>query len=700
MKTKEELPKKPGSRKRKKLIIAAIGVLVLLGAAAVLILVFGRSVTQSPKELLTSYVSAIGKKDYDAAYKLLDADSTAGTTKKAFTERYTNIYEGIEAADVKVSGVTEDKKAKKLTYHLSMESVAGKLSFDSAASYVRTKDGYRLVWKDALILPGLTSTDKVRISTDEAARGSIYDRNGVLLAGAGTASSVGIVPGKLTDRQGAIDTLSKLLSVDTDTIEQKLNANWVKDDLFVPIRTIKKTEVGSTASEEAAQYLALTDQLLAIPGVMVSDTPVRSYPLGAAGAHLVGYMQAVTADDLKEHAGEGYEENDMIGKSGMESLYEKELKGTDGHVIYIEDENGKKKTVLANVDKKDGTDIHLTIDANLQQTLYDHFKEDKSCSVAMNPYTGEVLALLSTPSFDSNDFILGMTDEEWDTLNKDEKQPMYNRFRQVFAPGSSFKPVIAAIGLDDDSLDPNKDYGASGLSWQKDDSWGSYKVTTLHEYSPATMENALIYSDNIYFAKAALGIGKDHLESALDKLGFNQKLPFEITMGKSQYANDDHIKTEIQLADSGYGQGEVLVNPLHLAALYTGFLNGGNVLAPRLRTDGNTGTRTWLSQAYEAEHANLVLNALKKVVSDQSGTGHAAYRADLELAGKTGTAEIKESQTDTSGTELGWFAVSTTDPNAAKPFLLLSMVEDVKTSGGSGYVVAKDKQILDAYLPQ
>ena len=104
-----------------------------------------------------------------------------------------------------------------------------------------------------------------------------------------------------------------------------------------------------------------------------------------------------------------------------------------------------------------------------------------------------------------------------------------------------------------------EDFGRSGLSWQKDAGWGDYYVTTLHDYEPATLENALIYSDNIYFAKAALKIGADGLESAFDKLGFGQELPFEIKMSQSQYANEGGIDTEIQLADSGYGQGEMLL---------------------------------------------------------------------------------------------------------------------------------------------
>ena len=294
---------------------------------------------------------------------------------------------------------------------------------------------------------------------------------------------------------------------------------------------------------------------------------MREYPLGEAAAHLVGYVQSVTAEDLEEHAGEGYTANSVIGRSGMEGLFESELKGQNGCRIYIVNSEGKEKEELACILVQHGQDIQLTIDADLQVSLYEQFKEDKSCSVAMNPYTGEVLALVSTPSYDNNDFIMGLSSEQWTALNEDENKPMYNRFRQVWCPGSTFKPITAAVGLESGAIDPMEDYGNVGLSWQKDASWGSYHVTTLHAYEPVILENALIYSDNIYFAKAALKIGSEEMESSLTGLGFNEELPFEIKMAESQYSNTEGIETEIQLADSGYGQGQVLVNPLHMACI-------------------------------------------------------------------------------------------------------------------------------------
>lgn len=130
-------------------------------------------------------------------------------------------------------------------------------------------------------------------------------------------------------------------------------------------------------------------------------------------------------------------------------------------------------------------------------------------------------------------------------------------------------------------------------------------------------------------------------------------MPFEIVMAKSHFSNTENIETEIQLADSGYGQGQILINPLHMACIYTAFCNEGNVIKPRLLYSQETKPEYWIPNAFSVAHTNIVLEGLKKVVNDSHGTGYAAHREDILLAGKTGTAEIKVSKEDTSGTELG-----------------------------------------------
>ena len=692
-------------RKKSRLLwiaIAVIGMAAITVAVCVAEMFKKEDVWKTPEELLVEYMNHIPAQEYEQMYKMLHIEASGNVSQEDFIKRNSAIYEGIEIQNMAVEIIAYDEEQLTVTYQTSFDTVAGEISFENEAFFLEGEDGYKLVWDNSLIFPNLASTDKVRVLTTQANRGEILDRNGRVLAGKGTASSVGIVPGKLENREEAIAKIAELLETTPEVIEKKLSAQWVKDDSFVPIKTIPRVEeielLKVEPDEDVLKEKERHESLLAIPGVMISDVEVREYPLGEAAAHLVGYVQSVTAEDLEEHAGEGYTANSVIGRSGMEGLFEKELKGQNGCRIYIVNSEGKEKEELACILVQHGQDIKLTIDASLQIALYEQFQEDKSCSVAMNPYTGEVLALVSTPSYDNNDFIMGLSSEQWTALNDEEDKPMYNRFRQVWCPGSTFKPVTAAVGLESGAIDPNEDYGNVGLSWQKDASWGSYYVTTLHAYEPVILENALIYSDNIYFAKAALKIGYEEMESSLTQLGFNAELPFEIEMAKSQYSNSESIETEIQLADSGYGQGQVLVNPLHLACIYSAFCNEGNIIKPYLVYQNEVSAEYWISGAFSSETASRVLEGTKKVVNDSHGTGYAAHRDDIVLAGKTGTAEIKASKDDTSGTELGWFAVFTAEETVERPILIISMVEDVKGRGGSGYVVKKDSLVLEEWF--
>ena len=714
--------KKKSRRRRKRtkkvlLLIAGIMGAITLGMAVyMLILTKTGSNLTKPDELLLTYMNYISEQNYKEMYRMLDVDASGQISEEDFIKRNSAIYEGIEVHNITTTIISYDAETPSgypsmpfgdkeernvVHYQTAFDTAAGNISFENEAFFLKGEDGYKLAWSDSLIYPGLSSTDRVRVSTIQAKRGEILDRNDRILAGPGVASSVGIVPGKLENKDSVIEQIAELLGIESEEIEKKLSAKWVKEDSFVPVKTLRKVEeielMSLEPDEEALKEYERQQRLLEIPGVMISDTEVRSYPLKDAAAHLVGYVQNVTAEDLEKHAGDGYTANSVIGRSGAEGLFEKELRGQNGCRIYIVDSDGNEKEELACRIVENGKDIKLTIDSELQNVLYEQFQSDKSCSVAMNPYTGEVLALVSTPSYDNNDFIMGLSSEKWAALNEDENKPMYNRFRQVWCPGSTFKPITAAIGLESGAINPNEDYGNVGLSWQKDASWGSYHVTTLHAYDPVVLENALIYSDNIYFAKAALKIGAEEMKNSLLKLGFQEEMPFEVVMSKSQYSNTENIETEIQLADSGYGQGQILVNPLHMACLYTAFCNKGNVIKPYFVYLPDADPEYWIPNAFSENTTNLVLEGMKKVINDSHGTGYAAHREDILLAGKTGTAEIKVSKEDTSGTELGWFAIFTAEKTEENPILIVSMVEDVKGRGGSGYVVGKDKQVIECF---
>lgn len=686
-------------RQQKRIIITVAGAVILASVATAGILFYRKLTSQTREKAIEEYMSYIEKQEYDKMYELLDESSKKAVSKEDFITRNQNIYEGIEAEKIQLDIPEEQDKDQPLSYRVTMDTLAGELTYDADTFFEKEKGQWHLVWDDSVIFPGLESKDKVSVSSVEAKRGSIYDRNDMLLAGQGEVESVGLVPGKMNiQAEEDIEDLAEILGTTAEFIETQLDASWVQQDSFVPLKKMTQQQLdepyiskdGSTSESGSIQ-----DKLLEYPGVLISKAESRVYPYGECTAHLLGYVQQINAEELEEMKGKGYNEQSVIGKSGLEKLYEDRLREKKGYRISILDEQGEEKQALAVKPAEDGENIKLNIDIRWQQKLYEAYEEDKSCSIVMNPKSGEVLALVSTPSYNSMDFVLGMSQETWDALNNDPNKPMYNRVRETWAPGSSFKPIVGAMGLTTGALTEEEDLGASGLAWQKDESWGNYKVTTLHEYSGgAVLKNALIYSDNIYFAKAALKIGTETFTEELDKMGFNQEIPFDIGMTSSQYSNSETMDSEVQLADSGYGQGQMLVNPLHLACMYSAFFNEGNMIAPYLEYEEGKTASYWAEGVFTPEAANIIYEDLKEVVSNPNGTGYAASKAvGVTLGGKTGTAEIKATQEDENGTELGWFAVYNTGVADSDTILMLNMVEDVKGRGGSGYVVNKDVEI-------
>ena len=674
--------------KNKKVIIIAL-VAVIVICAIIGIVAYINRTKEKPEDVLITYISLINEQKYEEMYNMISNESKEQISQEDFIKRNKNIYEGIDAFDIKVtiSETLKEKGVNKVTYSESMSTSAGTISFTNTAKLVKEDKQYKLNWSSSMIFPELRNTDKVRVSTIEAKRGEILDRNGVKLAENGSISTVGIVPGKLGDnKEESISKISELTGISVDYINTQLSASYVKDDTFVPIKKV------------SASNTTLKEQLLQISGIKIISTEARVYPLGEEAAHLIGYVQAINADELKEKEGKGYSSSSIIGKTGLEQAYEDTLRGIDGTEIYIIDENGTRLKTLAIQDKKDGTDVKLTIDSNIQKQLYYQMKDDKGFFVVMEPKTGELLALVSTPSYDSNDFVLGLTNAQWDELNSDESKPLYNRFLQSYCPGSTFKSITAAVGLTTGKLTTDTTFNYSGLSWQKDKSWGSDYITTLTAYSGAkNIKNALIHSDNIFFGQAAMQIGSKAFCESLDKLGFNEQVDFPLTLKKSQYSNSDKaISTEKKLADSGYGQGDILVNPIHMASIYSAFTNEGNMIKPYIEYKEDAKAEYLKENVFSSESANTVKNDLIQVVENPEGTANDMKVAGVTIAGKTGTAELKTSSTDTESGTLGWFDCFTVDYPSGRDMLIISMVENTQNNrdGGSHYLIKKIRTLF------
>ena len=667
----------------KKIIIPIISI-VIIAIIGITVFIIQKNKAK-PDEIWQKYVTCLNEQKYDEMYDMLTEEAKGRIEKEAFVTRNKNIYEGMDMADMKVEiqNVEKFKDYAKISYKSTMETGAGNIQISNSVKLMKNKkQGYLVDWNHNLIFPQLGATDKVRIKTISAARGEIYDRNDNLLAGGGTALSVGIVPEKLGDsKEESINQIAELLGVTAETINKSLSAGWVKSDSFVPIKKIAKDET------------ELKEKLLQISGVKITTSKERAYPLGEAAAHLTGYVQNITAEELKENQGKGYTNNSVIGKAGLEKQYEERLKGKDGLEIYIEDETGKKKAEITKIEVQNGEKIKLTIDSELQTKLYNELKDNKGLFVVMHPKTGELLALVSTPSYNPNKFITGLSTDEWNEIKENADNPMMARYLQTWCPGSTFKPVTGAIGLTSGTLSTEDTFEYSGLSWKKDNSWGDYNITTLTAYNGLkNLRNALIHSDNIYFAQATLKIGKDSFTKGLKNIKFGEAIDFGLVANKSQYSNSDEIKSETQLADSGYGQGQILVNPVHMASIYSAFANDGNMIKPYLEYKENKNVEYLVKGAFTKEAANTIKEDLIQVVENPEGTANDMKVSGRTIAGKTGTAELKGAKGEEAET-IGWFDCFTADDNQNQ-LLVVGMVEDGRDLGGSHYLIKKIKQIF------
>lgn len=662
---------------KKKILIVIIIVLIILGVGGYF---YYKQISDKPEEILNKYISEINDEKYDEMYELLSENSKQKITKEDFVSRNKKIYQGIDMSNmtIEIKNIQKNGSKRVISYNTKMGAGGGEITFDNEVT-LNNENGYKIEWTSSLIFPDLEDTDKVRVSTSKPSRGKILDRNGKELAGEGTASSIGIVPGKLSEnKEEDINKIAELIGSTSETINKKLQAGWVTDESFVPLKTVSANEN------------ELKDKLLQIKGVKITSTKVRSYALGEAASQLTGYVQTITKEELEKN--EGYTSTSLIGKTGLEKKFEDRLKGKNGVEIYIEDKDGKRKKTLIKQDKLDGEDIKLTIDSNLQQNLYNELKNDEGLFVVMAPNTGEVLALVSTPSIDVNKMVLGVSSEEWNEISNNEKTPMLARYLQKYCPGSTFKPITGGIGLSTNSLSADDTFSYSGLSWQKDASWGTYNITTLTAYSGAkNLKNALIHSDNIYFAQAALKIGNKNMTAGFDKLKFNEDIDFELNLAKSQYSNSGKIEKETLLADTGYGQGQILVNPVHMASIYSAFYNDGNMIKPYLEFKEDKTPTILVQNAFTKEAAEEIKNDLIQVVENPEGTAKDMKMSGITIAGKTGTAELKSSKDEKADT-IGWFDCFTT--NNDNPYLFVGMVEKANTNGGSHYLIPMIKRAI------
>lgn len=656
----------------------------IIAVMLLILLIAGCSKEPTPQDRFSKYIALWNEQKFDKMYDYLSNDAKKKITEEEFTSRYQKIYEDLQITDLKIDfkKPKEDKQAEeeqaKYSFTAKMNSSAGAIEFSYEAKLKKEerdeKKNWYVDWNTGFIFPELQEGDKIGIENIAPTRGEILDRNEIGLAVNGQAYEVGVVAGKMTDQ--AMKPLSSLLKMSPEQINKALSASWVKPELFVPLKKVSMQDEARIA------------QLIALEPVQTKKVNARIYPYGKEAAQLIGYVGSITADELAKLKDKGYTSNDMIGKRGLEQVYDEQLKGKPGVKITIKKKTGDP-VVLAEKPVEDGKNIKLTIDVDVQSAIYEELGKEAGTGAAINPMTGETLALASSPSFDPNQATLGFSAAEWKALQEDKKQPLATRFKQAYAPGSVMKPITAAVALSSGAITPELSVPILGSKWQKDKSWGGYFVTRVHGGSPINLEKAFVFSDNIYFAQAALKTGKDAFAEGLKKFGFEEELTYPFPLEKSTIGTLDR---EIALADSGYGQGQIQMSIVHVLSTYTPLVNNGNMIKPVL-TAGEQQGQVWKEAVVSTEHAGVIAADLRKIVGDAGGTAHAAEMKDYPLAGKTGTAEIKQKQGET-GTENGWFIAY----NSKSPSLMVAMmIENVQGRGGSQVPVKKVKKVFEKF---
>lgn len=670
----------------KKGLLFLLIIFVVLGG--VLMWQFLQADQATPEQVFNDYVKQFSEQNFDDMLHLVSIKELENYnyTKKSLTDKYDAIFSGIEASSINVLSkelhYDEDNKVYKGRFTVTIRTFLGDIQTAYEADFSKEDTdnngkGWKVKWNPSMIFPGMEKGDKINVRTFLPKRGEILDRYGNPLAMDTEVYEMGIIPGKLgSSKEESIKKLSDYFDIPQETFNKALNQKWITNDVFVPIATMPVDfQVDSMAEED-------------LPGISFQSKKIRYYPEKESSAHLIGYVKEVSLDDLEKDS--EYTIGDYIGKSGLEEVYEKQLRGKKGGIIQIQDNLGKQKSIVKKVDAIDGENISLTIDSTLQNEMYEAINQDAGAVTAMNPVTGEILALVSSPSFDPNLMVSGMTVEQWKTYSEDPNLPFLSRFSSLYAPGSTFKAITAAIGLTVGTTFPEKRREISGLRWKKDNTWGGYYVTRVKDVPSVNMIDALAYSDNIYFAQEALDIGADVFEEHARAFGFEEGFSLPIYLKKSQLSNNG-IENEILLADSAYGQGEVLMSPVHLGIAFTPFINGGDMVMPVLIDDEKAPERKTIITNNVANH---VKEALIQVVDRKGGTAHNLKTNKEILGAKTGTAELK-SQKGEDGLENGFAVVFDTN---SPSILITALIEDVKNRGESHYVTAKIKPILDSYL--
>ncbi len=490
----------------------------------------------------------------------------------------------------------------------------------------------------------LSENNRIRIKRLKAPRGNVYDYRGILLAGNQPSFNLYVVKEDLYagDPEETLKRVSQILPVSLEDIEKRLR-KYRYAPPFLPIPIAK--DIG----KEKAIYIGTNSD--DFQGIEVIPSLKRFYPSGVFFSHVIGYLGEVSERDLKK----GYYPGDMVGKDGIERTMECYLRGRDGGMEVEVNASGRKIRILGVVEPVRGNDIYLTIDKGLQKLCYELMRGKAGAIVVMNPKTGRIYALYSSPSFNPNWFSTGIDVRRWRDLLRNPLKPLNNRAISCFyAPGSTFKVVVALAALSEGAVDSRTRFFCGGSLFFKG---RYYRCWKKYGHGDVDILKAIEESCDVYFYNLGIKLDVDTIARYAKGLGLGEKTGLELPGEKKGIVPSKDWKKRVigerwykgETLSLSIGQGYISVTPIQQAVLFSAILNGGRVLKPFIvdKIVDQNGRVVFKGRGVvrrifhlKKEFVDLVKKGMLLAVEGEHGTGRKARIKGYKVAGKTGTAQV------------------------------------------------------------
>lgn len=551
-----------------------------------------------------------------------------------------------------------------------------------------------------------SENNRIRIYDIPPLRGMIFDRNGDLLVDDRPAFDLCLIPEECLDSTDVFQELERLLSLEKETLMNKVKENHSSP--FNPL--VIKRDIGRS------ELAVIETHIFNLPGIHIRIRPRRNYIYGPLASHLIGYMGEITENELKSGRYPYSRPGDMIGKYGIEAKWNNYLTGRSGIKQVEVDSLGRQLNILFTHGPKSGRNIYLTIDRRLQREAEQLLEGKRGAVVALNPNNGEVLALASSPNFNPNEFVKGITEERWRELNDPKSAPLQNRaISGLYPPGSVFKIVLAIAGLEEGLISPEDEVFCTGEYVMGDTSFRCWKKGG---HGRISLHRAIVESCDIYFYKLGRLLGVDRIAKWAKSLGFGAKTGIDLDYEAGGLIPDSEWKKKRfgmvwhpgETISMAIGQGYTLVTPIQMACFISSIFNGGKRIIPHVVRYLDSPGKSPYEQIIrgklnvEKDTLEIIKDALVGVVNEKRGTGRRARIKGITVAGKTGTAQvvglkkgekkIKEKDIPYELRDHAWFvAVAPAD----SPRIAVSVVVEHGGHGGSSAAPIAGK-IIKAWL--